>query len=103
MTELAIVQNTGSAPVPLSEGPDARLLGVGEYGPAAHRTDHVRSLIRSGSLGLVSAAPTADSQIDGEYGAVARDLDRAREEQAAAEKADRAQARKGATTTAQEG
>lgn len=101
MTELAIVQNTGTAPVVIDD--EGHTLGVGEYGTAAHRTDLVRALIHAGTVGVVSTAPTADSQVDGEYGAVRRDLEKAREEQAAAEKADRAQARKGATTTAQEG
>lgn len=114
MTELATVQNIGNVPVIIDE--EGHTLGVGEYGTAAHRTDLVRELIHNGQVGVVTATPGPDSQLDGRFVVADRDraerADRERAERADRDRADKAdrerpadarQARKGANTTAQEG
>lgn len=51
MTELASVQNLTAGPVLID--PEGHVLGAGETGEAAVRTEHVRALIRAGAVGVV--------------------------------------------------
>lgn len=102
MTELAIVQNTGTTPVVIDD--EGHLLGAGEFAPAAHRTQRVRDLINAGLVGVISDVP--ERNVDPAYTAAVRALE-AREQQerdeAKAAKQDQPKPGKGATTNAQEG
>lgn len=101
MTELATVQNLSTGPVQID--PEGHVLGAGEYGTAAHRTDHVRELIRAGLVGVVTEAPSKDSEVDGAYGAAERNTLAAQEAQAGDTDAPKASRKGATTTTAQEG
>lgn len=60
MTDYATVQNLTAGPVIIDA--DGRVLGAGEFAPAAVRTDLVRDLIRDNIVGVVSEAPPERQQ-----------------------------------------